>query len=154
MAKPESNYLGRELPTLTRTWSLDVFQQRHAALMKSMALPATGGPRSNLHTDEKAAKAQGLPGVVGAGPQVIAQVQRVMMKEFGVGWIQGGKMDLKMIKSIVPGDETTVHARITALRLEQDADGQERTRAECSVQVMNQNRVPVLVGSTSALLPG
>lgn len=151
----ESIRLGTELPQRSRQWSRAIIAQRHSLVYGEDGIVDAPAPDQNLHTDDAAARRQGLESAVGAAPQAIAQVHSVMMSAFGEGWIAGGKISVKMIKPLRPEDFTTAKGRIVGLSLEQTADSDEEVlRAECVVWVERRDHIKILVGTASAIVRG
>jgi len=149
-----ANLLGRELPPLSRAWSLELFRDRHEMVYGPGLVVPEAWPEHNIHSDDAAAKREGLPGAVASAPQLISMAHRMMLSAFGEGWLAGGKIDVKMIKPVYVTDFTTAKGRVTALTLEGARDGKgERVRVSCDVRVERRDGTPVLIGTASALLP-
>jgi hypothetical protein len=72
-----------------------------------------------------------------------------MQDEFGMGWIQGGRMSVKLT-NVVWVDETLIaHGRVR----ETSPEG-SRTRTHCDVWVEKTDGTRVLIGTASALDAG
>jgi acyl dehydratase len=72
-----------------------------------------GRDTKNIHTDDEVARRAGLPRALAQGRYPIAYISERMLAFFGMGWIQGGKLDVTLIKGIFPGDTITVKGVIT-----------------------------------------
>jgi acyl dehydratase len=141
--------IGWSLPMASRQMSLDQFRARATLLYRDGASNSeSAAPRRSLHTDDEAARLEGLKAPVAAGPTVMALVTRAMMTTFGDGWIRGGKLSLKMIRPVYAQDFVTAKGRLTETSEE---DG--RTRLSFEVWVENGKHEKVTVGTASALLP-
>ena len=64
-----------------------------------------GGP--NVHTDDAAARAAGLPGRIVSGFHCYALISQTLSRFFGMGWIAGGKIAVKFIRPILTGETLT-----------------------------------------------
>ena len=144
--------LGAELPQLSRQWSLEIFSERHQTVYGSENLAPDRRPARSLHNDDKLAKREGLDAPVASAPQVISLVHRMMMLAFGVGWVAGGAISVKMIRPVFESDFTTGKGRVTGISLERTRDGHDRVRATCEVWVERRDGTKVLVGDASAVL--
>ena len=101
----------------------------------------------NIHTDEEAAKAEGLPTTVGHGHHLIAWISEIMTKWLGQGWIEGGKITMSFIKLFVRDDMITVRAV-----LREKVPKNSRTRLVFEVWCENQRQEKVAVGTASGLI--
>ena len=70
---------------------------------------------SNIHTDDDAAKAAGYSARVVPGIQNYAFISEMLSLFFGMGWIIGGKMDLKFIRPFLVGEKITCEAEVTKI---------------------------------------
>ncbi len=151
-ATTDTVQLGTYLPEISRQWSLALFTERHEKTYGPGRIVEEAWPERNIHSDAEAAQREGLSAPVGSAPQFFSMIHRSMMQTFGGGWIAGGKISVKMIKSVFPTDLTTAKGRVTGLLLEAQLDGSERTRALCTVWVETQDGAKVMVGEASGLL--
>ncbi len=142
--------LGEPLPIVSRQWSLQAFRERHEVTYGPGRLVAEEWPERNVHSDHSAARREGLPQAVAAAPQVISQVTRMMMSEFGEGWIRGGRISVKMIKPVFPQELTVAYGRVVGKSLEETRDG-TRVRVHCDVRVETLQGKLCLVGTASCL---
>ena len=144
--------LGMPLPALSRQWNLKAFVERHELVYGPGRIMEEAWPERNIHSDAEAAQREGLPAPVISAPQIFSMVHRSMFLTFGIGWIAGGKIDLKMIRPVYPDEFTTVKGEVVSISLETDADGHRRTRVECAVRVDKLNGEVCCAGRASALV--
>jgi acyl dehydratase len=107
------------------------------------------GPGKNYHTDAEQAKKIGFPNIVVQGMMSTCFVSRVMQEHFGMGWVEGGEMSVKLTNVLWVDETVTSHAKIR----EQTREG-TRTRVHCDVWLDKQDGTKVIVGSASALREG
>ncbi|MDN5346519.1 MAG: hypothetical protein PWP65_83 [Clostridia bacterium] len=125
--------LGTYLPPVSRQLRLEIFKK---------------GDEKTIHTDEEAARREGLPAPVAVGPQVAAVIFKMMLMCFGEGWIKGGKWDLTFRRPTYVNDFVTAKGMVKAKILEGEA-----IRVECDVWVEKQDGEKVIVGTASGLVP-
>ncbi len=104
------------------------------------------GPGKTYHTDRDEAKKLGFPNIVVQGMMSTCFVSQVMQDHFGMGWLQGGKMSVKLINVLWVDETVTTHARVR----EEKSEG-SRTRVHCDVWVEKDDGVRVILGTASAL---
>jgi len=104
------------------------------------------GPEKNYHTDAEQAKKLGFPRIVVQGMMSTCFVSQVMQDHFGMGWLAGGKMSVKLINVIWADETVSAHARIR----EEQREG-SRTRVHCDVWVDKDDGTRALLGTASAL---
>jgi acyl dehydratase len=104
------------------------------------------GPGKTYHTDRDEAKKLGFPNIVVQGMMSTCFVSQVMQDHFGMGWIQGGRMSVKLTNVLWVDETITAHARVR----EEDPEG-SRTRVHCDVWVDKDDGVRVILGTASAL---
>lgn len=116
------------------------------------------GPEPNYHTDAEEARKLGFPNIVVQGMMTTCFVSTVMQREFGMGWLVGGRMSAKLINVTWVDETTTCRARIR----EEVPEGSQ-TRVHCDVWVEKEQAgdgepgelgdpIRTLIGSASALL--
>jgi acyl dehydratase len=81
-AKIAATPRGQEISSLKKAITLDMSLQYFGGVM-------------NYHTDKTAARALGFKDVVIGGRMELCLLSELMTREFGVGWFQGGRMDIK-----------------------------------------------------------
>jgi acyl dehydratase len=104
------------------------------------------GPGRNYHTDREQAKQLGFPNIVVQGMMSTCLVSRVMQEHFGMGWLQGGAMSVKLTNVLWVDETVTTHAKVR----EEVREG-TRTRVHCDVWVDKEDGTKVILGSASAL---
>ena len=103
------------------------------------------GPGKNYHTDREAAKQLGFPNIVVQGMMATCFLSQVMGDHFGLGWIVGGKMDVRLTNVLWVDESVTAHAKIR----EEVPEGR-RTRVHCDVWLDKDDGTRVALGSASA----
>jgi acyl dehydratase len=106
------------------------------------------GPGRNYHTDREAARQLGFPNIVVQGMMSTCFVAQVMQDAFGMGWVEGGRMSVKLVNVLWVDEAVTTHARVR----EEVAEG-DRVRVHCDVWVDKDDGTRVLAGTASALRP-
>lgn len=107
-----------------------------------------GKDTKNIHTDDEVARRAGLPRALAQGRYPLGYLSERMVDFFGTGWIQGGKMDVTLVKGIFPGDTITVKG---VLR-DKIPEGQA-IRLVLDVWLENQHGEKATVGTASGLVP-
>ncbi len=107
------------------------------------------GPGANYHTDREQAKKLGFPNIVVQGMMTTCFVSEIMEREFGEGWLEGGRMSAKLTNVVWVDDALSVHGRIKR----EEREG-TRTRVHCEVWVDKQDddETRVLLGEASAIV--
>ncbi len=104
------------------------------------------GPGRNYHTDREQARKLGFPNIVVQGMMSTCFVSQVMQDHFGMGWIVGGRMSVKLTNVLWVDETVTCRARVR----ESVPEG-TRTRTHCDVWVDKTDGARILLGSASAL---
>ena len=104
------------------------------------------GPGKNYHTDRDAARQLGFPNIVVQGMMSTCFVSQLMQDAFGMGWVEGGRMSVKLVNVVWVDERVTARARVREERPEGD-----RVRVECDVWVDKDDGTRVLAGTASAL---
>ncbi len=104
------------------------------------------GPGRNYHTDREQARKLGFPNIVVQGMMSTCFASQVMQDAFGMGWIRGGKMSVKLTNVLWVDETVTAHGRIR----EEIREG-DRTRVHCDVWVEKDDGTRVLLGTASAV---
>lgn len=106
------------------------------------------GPGRNYHTDKEEAKKLGFPDIVVQGMMSTCFVSEIMEREFGQGWLTGGRMSVKLTNVVWVDDELEVHGRVK----QEIAEGTKR-RIACEVWIDKaSDGTRVLLGEASALI--
>ena len=115
------------------------------AITEAMCM-AFSGPARNYHTNRQAAIDLGFPDIVVQGMLSICLVAEMMTRRFGMGFMHGGKMDLRLV-NVLWGNETTgAQGRIVERRPEGN-----RTRAEVEAWCEKAGGTKTVVGTASAI---
>ena len=106
------------------------------------------GPAKNYHTDRDEAVKLGFPEVVVQGMLSTCLVSQVMANAFGLGWLAGGRMDVKLVNVLWGGERVRARGKIRGEEVEGTAT---RKLVEVWVEKADAARTPVTVGTASAL---
>jgi acyl dehydratase len=104
------------------------------------------GPSANYHTDAEQAKKLGFPNIVVQGMMTTCFAAQVMLDAFGRGFLEGGRMSLKLTNVLWVDESVTARARIR----ERTPEG-TRVRVHCDVWVDKDDGTRILLGDASAL---
>ncbi|HUY27853.1 MAG TPA: MaoC family dehydratase N-terminal domain-containing protein [Candidatus Binataceae bacterium] len=115
------------------------------AITEDMCI-AFSGPQRNYHNDRQKAVELGFPEIVVQGMLSVCLVAELMTRRFGLGFMCGGKMDLRLVNVLWGNDLTAPRGRI----LERTPEG-KRTRAEVEIWCEKSDGAKTIVGSASAL---
>ena len=107
---------------------------------------AFSGPARNYHTDADAARKLGFPEIVVQGMLSVCLVAEMMTRRFGVGFMVGGRMDLRLVNVLWAEETTGARGRI----LERRSEG-NHTRAEVEVWCEKSDGTKTIVGAASAI---
>lgn len=105
------------------------------------------GPGKNYHTDKEQALKLGFPNIVVQGMMSTCFVSEVMQSRFGMGWLVGGKMSLKLTNVLWVDESVTVRARVR----EEVPEGTQ-TRVHCEVWADKADETRIALGTASALI--
>ncbi len=104
------------------------------------------GPGSNYHTDREQALKLGFPDIVVQGMMSTCFVSQVMQQAFGMGWLVGGKMSLKLTNILWVNESVAVHGKIR----EEVPEGSS-TRIHCDVWAEKSDGTRIALGDASAV---
>jgi acyl dehydratase len=107
---------------------------------------AFSGPGRNYHTDAEEAHKLGFPEIVVQGMLSVCMIGELMTQRFGLGFLAGGRFDLRLVNVLWAEETTSAKGRI----LERHPEG-ERTRAELEVWCEKADGTVTIVGTASAL---
>jgi acyl dehydratase len=107
---------------------------------------AFSGPGRNYHTDTEEARKLGFPEIVVQGMLSVCMIGELMTRRFGLGFIVGGRFDLRLVNVLWAEEITGAKGRI----LERHPEG-ERMRAEVEVWCEKTDGTVTIVGTASAL---
>jgi acyl dehydratase len=107
---------------------------------------AFSGPARNYHNDKAKAVELGFPEIVVQGMMSVCFVAEMMTRRFGLGFLNGGKMDLRLV-NVVWGNDTTGPKGLIG---ERHPEG-KRTRADVEVWCDKADATKTIVGTASAI---
>jgi acyl dehydratase len=107
---------------------------------------AFSGPSRNYHTDVEMARALGFPDIVVQGMMSVCFVADLVTERYGVGFLAAGKLDVRLVNVVWPGDAITARGRVR----ERVAEG-TRTRVHLDVWCSKPDGTVTVVGTASAL---
>jgi acyl dehydratase len=107
---------------------------------------AFSGPSINYHTDADAARKLGFPDIVVQGMWSVCLIAEMMTQRFGLGFLMGGKFDLRLVNVLWVDEVSGPHGRI----IERRPEG-KRTRALVEVWCEKADGTKTIVGTASAL---
>ena len=111
MSKLRHVETGTRLPPFSKAVS-----DTHTSLLYQRTLLLAQGPDRgfekyavgpNVHTDDAAARAAGLPGRIVSGFHSYSRISQALSRFFGMGWIAGGKIAIKFIRPLLMGETIT-----------------------------------------------
>ena len=105
------------------------------------------GPGKNYHTDRDEAKKLGFPSIVVQGMMSTCFVSEIMQASFGMGWLEGGKMSVKLTNVLWVDETITAHARVR----DEAPEGPGASRVFYDVWVEKTDGSRVILGEASAL---
>ena len=106
-----------------------------------------GKDTKNIHTDDEAARKAGMPRALAQGRYPVGYLSEYLLAFFERGWIQGGKLDVSMVKPIFPGDTITIRGVV------RDTVPEGKfTRIMLDVWLENQNGEKATAGTASGLV--
>jgi acyl dehydratase len=115
------------------------------AISQAMCM-AFSGPGLNYHTDAAEARKLGFPDIVVQGMWSVCLIGEMMTRRFGLGFMAGGKFDLRLVNVLWAEEVSAPHGRI----IERHREG-DRIRAEVEVWTEKANGIKTIVGTASAL---
>ena len=124
--------VGYELPSICWRFQVDQFRR---------------GSEKTIHTDDEAARREGLPAAVAVGPQVAALIFRQLLMTFERGWVEGGRCELTFRRPVYMPQLCTARGTVTR---REETGGQ--VRLHCDVWIENEKGEKVIVGSASGLV--
>jgi hypothetical protein len=104
------------------------------------------GPGKNYHTDRESARALGFPDIVVQGMLPICLVSELLTREYGIGWLAGGKMDVKIVNVLWANESVTACAEEV-----EEVPEAGRVRVHLGVWIEKAGGTKVVVGEASAL---
>ncbi len=110
---------------------------------------AFSGPAKNYHTDREMALALGFPDIVVQGMMSVCFVADLMTKRFGTGFLSAGKLDVRLVNVVWPGDLIAPHGLVRDVVPEGS-----RQRAHVDVWCAKEDGTMTVVGTASAIERG
>lgn len=106
------------------------------------------GDYNRLHIDPEYAQQTIFKGTIAHGPMSLAFLNELMMQNFGLGWVWGGKLlDVRFVAPVRPGDHLRIEGVITEVRLVG-----EQKQVECELAIKNQRGEITVIGRGVAFL--
>jgi acyl dehydratase len=113
------------------------------------------GPARNYHTDADEARKLGFPNIVVQGMMTTCFVSTVMQREFGMSWLLGGRMSVKLVNVTWVDETIRCNARV---RVETPEGTQTRVHCDVWAEKVGEGAasgaepVRTLIGTASALV--
>lgn len=107
---------------------------------------AFSGPFKNYHTDREMARALGFPDIVVQGMMSVCFVADLMTEHYGVGFLAAGKLDVRLVNVVWPGDIIAAQGLVR----EVVAEGSRR-RARADVWCAKADGTVAVIGTASAV---
>ncbi len=107
---------------------------------------AFSGPVKNYHTDVEMARALGFPDIVVQGMMSVCFAADLVAQRYGTGFVAGGKLDVRLVNVVWPGDAITARGRVREV-----APEGSRRRAHLDVWCEKADGTVTLIGTASAL---
>jgi acyl dehydratase len=107
---------------------------------------AFSGPSRNYHTDVEMARALGFPDIVVQGMMSVCFVADLLTAGYGTGFLAGGKLDVRLVNVIWPGDVITTRGKVREALREGGAQ-----RAHLDVWCAKADGTVTVIGTASAL---
>lgn len=122
-----------------------ITRQASVALCEKYAGAPTGKGFGNGHLDTDEADGMGFPGIVVVGTLSVCFLSELLTKRFGLGYLEGGSLDIKFTRPLWLG--CTVEAYGIIRNYEQHG---ERKKAICEVWCKSSDGSVTIVGTASA----
>jgi acyl dehydratase len=104
------------------------------------------GPVKSYHTDQEMARALGFPDIVVQGMMSVCFVADLMTKRWGAGFLSAGKLDVRLVNVVWPGDALT-----TAGKVREVVPEGSRRRTHVDLWCAKADGTVTIVGTASAL---
>jgi len=102
------------------------------------------GDMNPIHVDQGFAARSQFGGTIAHGMMVAASVSEMMSAEFGMDWIESGRLKLRFRVPIYPGSEVIAYGQVKRVRA---ADG--GSEIVCSVGVRNESGEDAVTGEAT-----
>jgi len=123
----------------------EAFASRPTEITHAMCI-AFSGPTRNYHTDVEMAQALGFPDIVVQGMLSVCFVADLMSGRFGDGFHAGGKLDVRLVNVVWPGDVITAYGKVRDVVVEGS-----RRRVHLDVWCAKDDGTVTIIGSGSAI---
>jgi acyl dehydratase len=107
---------------------------------------AFSGPHRNYHTDVEMARALGFPDIVVQGMMSVCFVADLVTSRYGDGFRAGGKLDVRLVNVVWPGDAIAARGRVREVVREGT-----RRRAHLDVWCEKADGTVTVIGTASAV---
>ena len=87
----------------------------------------------NSHSDINVAKADGVSRTIASGQNQMAFLHEMLERNFGDAWVYGGKISVRYIHPVYPGDKLTANGLVTEV-IEQDGKPRVLLQVWCENQ--------------------
>jgi acyl dehydratase len=108
---------------------------------------AFSGPMKNYHTDAEMARALGFPDIVVQGMMSVCFVGDLVTQRYGMGFLAGGKLDVRLVNVVWPGDAIMTRGKVREITPEGS-----RQRAHLDVWCQKADGTITVIGTASALV--
>lgn len=106
-----------------------------------------GKDTKNIHTDDEVARKAGMPRALAQGRYPVGYLSEYLLDFFERGWIEGGRLDVSLVKPIFPGDTITIRGSVR----DKVQEG-KFIRIMLEVWLENQNGEKATTGTASGLV--
>ncbi len=105
---------------------------------------AASGDMNPIHVDPELAALSQFGGTIAHGMMVAASLSEMMSAEFGMDWIESGRLKLRFREPVYPGSGITAYGKIKRVR---EADG--GSEVVCSVGVRSESGEDAVTGEAT-----
>ena len=105
-------------------------------------------PNMNVHTNPDFARQLGFRTPVIPGAITGSYLVSLMIDLFGEGWFGAGKVSLKYVRAVEPGDTIVAHARVSAKQADRSG-----VRFSLDIWCRNQQGQTVITGQAGGSVP-
>jgi 3-hydroxybutyryl-CoA dehydratase len=102
------------------------------------------GDMNPIHVDQGFAAQSQFGGTIAHGMMVAASVSEMMSAEFGMDWIESGRLKLRFRAPVYPGSGITAYGKVERVR---EADG--GSEVVCSVGVRSESGEDAVTGEAT-----
>ena len=105
---------------------------------------AASGDMNPIHVDQEFAARSQFGGTIAHGMMVAASVSEMMSAEFGMAWIETGRLKLRFRAPVYPGGAITAYGQVKRVRAK---DG--GSEVVCSVGVRSESEEDAVTGEAT-----